>query len=36
MDFLGQWWVMGVMLAALVGLIVLMMFLRNRPSDEDE
>jgi hypothetical protein len=36
MDFLSPWWVMGVMLGALVGLVVLMMFLRNRPSDDDE
>lgn len=36
MDFLSQWWVMGVMFAFLVGLIVLMMFLRNRQSEDDE
>lgn len=35
MDFLGQWWVMAVMAGALIGLVVLMLFLRNRPSDDE-
>ena len=35
MDFLGQTWVMVTMGLALVGLIVLMVFLRMKPRDEE-
>jgi hypothetical protein len=35
MDFLGQTWVMVTMGVALVGLIVLMVFLRMKPRDEE-
>lgn len=35
MDFLGQTWVMVTMGGALIGLIVLMVFLRMKPRDEE-
>lgn len=35
MDFLGQTWVMVAMGVGLVGLIVLMVFLRMKPRDEE-
>jgi len=35
MNFLGNWWVMGGMLVALLVLIGLMIFLRMKPKDEE-
>jgi hypothetical protein len=35
MNFLGNTWVMVTMGVALVGLIVLMVFLRMKPRDEE-
>jgi uncharacterized membrane protein len=34
MDFLNSWPVMGGMFALLVALIVLMLYLKNKQSDE--
>ena len=35
-NFLGQTWVMVMMGLGLIGLIVLMVFLRMKPKDEEE
>jgi hypothetical protein len=35
MEILGNWWVMGGMLVALLVLIGLMIFLRMKPKDEE-
>lgn len=35
MDFLSSWLVMGIMAAALVGLIGIMIFLRMKPQDDE-
>jgi hypothetical protein len=34
MDALNSWPVMGGMFAALIGLVVVMLYLRNKQSDE--
>lgn len=33
-DFMQEWWFMGLMVVLLIGLIILMMKLRNK-RDED-
>lgn len=35
MGVLDNWWVMGGLIAVLVGLVVLLLVLRNRREDED-
>lgn len=35
-DFLGQTWVMVVMVLALLGLVGLMIYLRKKPQDDDD
>jgi hypothetical protein len=35
MDFLNNWYVIAIMIAALVALIGVMIFLRMKPRDED-
>jgi len=35
MNFLGNWYVMGGMVVALLALIGVMIFLRMKPRDED-
>lgn len=35
-DFLGQTWVIAVMVLALLGLIGMMVFLRKKPRDDDD
>jgi|GEM_PF-1103198 len=35
-DFLGQTWVLAVMVLALLGLIGTMVFLRKKPKDDDD
>lgn len=33
--FMTEWWFMGLMLLLLLGLIGVLMFLRNKRSDDD-
>ena len=34
-DFMGEWWFMGLMAVLLVALIGLLLFLRNKPQDDE-
>ncbi len=34
-EFMGEWWFMGLMVVILLGLIGLLLFLRNRRPEDD-
>lgn len=34
MEFMGEWWFMGLMAVLLLALVGLLMFLRNKKDDE--
>jgi LPXTG-motif cell wall-anchored protein len=33
-DFMGEWWFIGLMVVLLLGLVGILMFLRNKKDDE--
>ena len=33
MDFLNNWWIMGGMIVAVLGLVVLLIYLRKKDKD---
>ena len=35
MDFMSEWWFMGLMAVLLVGLIGLLLYLRNKRQEDD-
>jgi hypothetical protein len=35
MDFLNNWYVIGILIVALLALVGVMIFLRMKPRDED-
>ncbi|MFO0878100.1 MAG: LPXTG cell wall anchor domain-containing protein [Gemmataceae bacterium] len=34
LGFMGEWWFMGLMVVLLLGLVGVLMFLRNKKDDE--
>lgn len=33
-DFMGEWWFMGLMVVILIGLVGVLLYMRNKKSDE--